>query len=144
MSRYECINVEAQGVVLWVTLNRAAALNSISSPLVADFSALLDAFGIHYIEGGWPGSNPKDKEFFARAGELVSRDTMQAQRLELWLDFQQCGVAEREARLSRLAAWVLQADRLGVDYGLRLPAQQIRPAGGEAHRRRCLEALALC
>ncbi len=24
----------------------------------------LDAFGVHYIEGGWPGSNPKDMEFF--------------------------------------------------------------------------------
>jgi 2-isopropylmalate synthase len=30
----------------------------------------LDAFGIDYIEGGWPGSNPKDKEFFARAKGL--------------------------------------------------------------------------
>jgi 2-isopropylmalate synthase len=27
----------------------------------------LDAFGIRYIEGGWPGSNPKDIEFFAQA-----------------------------------------------------------------------------
>jgi 2-isopropylmalate synthase len=27
----------------------------------------LDAFGIHYIEGGWPGSNPKDLEFFRQA-----------------------------------------------------------------------------
>jgi len=27
---------------------------------------LLDDFGIHYIEGGWPGSNPKDVEFFNR------------------------------------------------------------------------------
>lgn len=27
----------------------------------------LDAFGIHYIEGGWPGSNPKDLEFFKQA-----------------------------------------------------------------------------
>ncbi len=26
----------------------------------------LDDFGIHYIEGGWPGSNPKDVEFFER------------------------------------------------------------------------------
>lgn len=26
----------------------------------------LDAFGIDYIEGGWPGSNPKDMEFFER------------------------------------------------------------------------------
>jgi 2-isopropylmalate synthase len=27
-------------------------------------------FGFHYIEGGWPGSNPKDAEFFARAARL--------------------------------------------------------------------------
>ena len=27
----------------------------------------LDAFGVHYIEGGWPGSNPKDIEFFDQA-----------------------------------------------------------------------------
>jgi len=30
----------------------------------------LDEFGMHYIEGGWPGSNPKDAEFFARARAL--------------------------------------------------------------------------
>ena len=30
----------------------------------------LDQLGIHYIEGGWPGSNPKDDEFFKRAREL--------------------------------------------------------------------------
>jgi 2-isopropylmalate synthase len=30
----------------------------------------LDELGIDYIEGGWPGSNPRDKEFFARAREL--------------------------------------------------------------------------
>ncbi len=27
----------------------------------------LDAFGVHYVEGGWPGSNPKDMEFFKQA-----------------------------------------------------------------------------
>jgi 2-isopropylmalate synthase len=27
----------------------------------------LDQFGVHYIEGGWPGSNPKDLEFFQQA-----------------------------------------------------------------------------
>ena len=27
----------------------------------------MDSFGIHYIEGGWPGSNPKDIEFFTEA-----------------------------------------------------------------------------
>ncbi|HVW04682.1 MAG TPA: citramalate synthase [Vicinamibacterales bacterium] len=30
----------------------------------------LDELGIDYIEGGWPGSNPKDREFFARARDL--------------------------------------------------------------------------
>lgn len=29
----------------------------------------LDSFGIHYIEGGWPGSNPKDAEFFQEAAK---------------------------------------------------------------------------
>ena len=28
----------------------------------------LDELGVHYIEGGWPGANPKDIEFFERAG----------------------------------------------------------------------------
>jgi 2-isopropylmalate synthase len=33
----------------------------------------LDELGIDYIEGGWPGSNPKDKEFFARAKSVKFR-----------------------------------------------------------------------
>jgi 2-isopropylmalate synthase len=31
----------------------------------------LDAFGIHYIEGGWPGSNPKDLRFFRRMQDVA-------------------------------------------------------------------------
>lgn len=30
----------------------------------------LDEFGMDYIEGGWPGSNPKDMEFFSRAADM--------------------------------------------------------------------------
>ncbi|NRB72878.1 MAG: citramalate synthase [Verrucomicrobiales bacterium] len=30
----------------------------------------LDEFGMHYIEGGWPGSNPKDVSFFEQAADL--------------------------------------------------------------------------
>jgi 2-isopropylmalate synthase len=30
----------------------------------------LDEFGINIIEGGWPGSNPRDQEFFQRAKDL--------------------------------------------------------------------------
>jgi uncharacterized protein (DUF58 family) len=38
---------------------------------------------------------------------------------------------------------VLQAERFGQSYGLRLPGTSIRPSRGEQHRTRCLEALAL-
>jgi 2-isopropylmalate synthase len=34
----------------------------------------LDTLGVGYIEGGWPGSNPKDMEFFRRAPELRLRN----------------------------------------------------------------------
>jgi 2-isopropylmalate synthase len=42
---------------------------------------LLDGLGVNYIEGGWPGANPKDTEFFRRAaaGELrLERATLTA------------------------------------------------------------------
>ena len=34
---------------------------------------LLDGLGAHYIEGGWPGSNPKDAAYF-RAWGVRARD----------------------------------------------------------------------
>ncbi|SDO09565.1 Uncharacterized conserved protein, DUF58 family, contains vWF domain [Rhodoferax sp. OV413] len=80
----------------------------------------------------------------AKADELVSRDSQQAQRHELWLDYTQAGALGLEAKLSRLCAWVLLADQHGLDYGLHLPGLEIPPSAGEAHKRRCLEALALC
>jgi len=36
----------------------------------------LDEFGLHYIEGGWPDSNPKDMAFFARAQDLPLRQAI--------------------------------------------------------------------
>jgi uncharacterized protein (DUF58 family) len=87
----------------------------------------------------------------AKADELVSRDTQQAQRFELWLDLAQTGVSgasagtgpHLERALARLCAWVLAAQGQNVAYGLRLGAQEVPPASGEAHKRRCLEALAM-
>jgi uncharacterized protein (DUF58 family) len=80
----------------------------------------------------------------AGSEDLVSRDTQQTQREELWLDAQATGLADGEARISRLCAWVLMADRLGVDYGVRVQGRVVKPSQGEAHRRACLEALAQC
>ena len=34
----------------------------------------LDYLGVHYIEGGWPGANPKDDEFFERAPTELDLD----------------------------------------------------------------------
>src|SRR5918997_6640541 len=31
----------------------------------------IDDLGVGYIEGGWPGANPKDTEFFRRAQEVL-------------------------------------------------------------------------
>jgi 2-isopropylmalate synthase len=31
----------------------------------------LDSFGVDFIEGGWPGSNPRDAAFFAEAAKLT-------------------------------------------------------------------------
>ena len=75
-------------------------------------------------------------------GELVSRDSTASSHRELWLDWQACSPLPAEARLSRLAAWVLAADRAGSRYGLRLPGRELAPNIGDAHRRACLEVLA--
>ncbi len=63
---------------------------------------------------------------------------------ELWLDLRDLPASlGLEQRLSRLAGWVLAAERAGARYGLRLPGTAIEPGRGEAHRATCLEALAL-
>ena len=40
---------------------------SVSSDDKLKVARQLDHLGVHWIEGGWPGSNPKDEEFFQRA-----------------------------------------------------------------------------
>ena len=79
---------------------------------------------------------------FAKNNELVSRDGQTGRQRQLWLDYSQCGTLDAESRLSRLTAWVLRADQLGVPYGLRLPGAELTPAQGAAHRLACLETLA--
>ena len=92
----------------------------------------------------WKKAAKADDYVGGQSGGLVVRDTQQAQRQELWLDYMQAGTFDAEHKLSRLCAWVLQCDRLGLNYGLRLPSLEIKPGSGEAHKRTCLEALARC
>ena len=50
------------------TQGEAVSLTSDDKILIAH---KLDELGIDYIEGGWPGSNPKDRDFFARAKDIA-------------------------------------------------------------------------
>ena len=79
---------------------------------------------------------------YARSGELLSKQFSGADTSSQWFDFEQMNVADVEKRLCILTRWIVDADRTHQDYGLRLPGQEFPPAHGEAHRHRCLEALA--
>jgi 2-isopropylmalate synthase len=54
------------------TLRDGAQQEGISFTVADKFKITqkLDELGINFIEGGWPGSNPKDTEFFEKARKL--------------------------------------------------------------------------
>jgi len=80
---------------------------------------------------------------YARSGELLAKRFSGSDTSSQWLDFDTVEEPDLEKRLSTLAAWVVQADRLQRDYGLRLPGTEFPPAHGDGQRHRSLEALAL-
>jgi uncharacterized protein (DUF58 family) len=81
----------------------------------------------------------------ARSDELSVKQFEAAGGGELMLDFDALPPAmDLEARLSRLARWVLDADAAHMRYGLRLPDAMIFVGSGSQHRDHCLTALALC
>ena len=63
----------------------------------------LDSFGVHYIEGGWPGSNPKDMEFFQQA----ARRKWKRAQIAAFSMTRRKGVAVENDELMRL---ILQAE----------------------------------
>jgi len=78
----------------------------------------------------------------ARTGEMISRETAGAVQRELVLRWQQAHGLDTEARLSRLAAWVVAADAAGHRWGLALPNAELAPDNGAPHRHAALRALA--
>jgi uncharacterized protein (DUF58 family) len=80
---------------------------------------------------------------YARTGILLSKRFSGADTSSQWFDFNEFGDVDVEERLSTLARWIVDADRTREDYGLKMPGEDIAPSHGEAHRHRCLEALAL-
>jgi uncharacterized protein (DUF58 family) len=80
----------------------------------------------------------------ARSDELSVKQFEAAGGGELVLDFDALPYAmDVEARVSRLARWVLDADAAHVRYGLRLPDAMIFIGSGAEHRDQCLTALAV-
>jgi len=80
----------------------------------------------------------------ARSESMFTKQFAGESAAELRLDFDRMPPGmDTEARLSRLCGWVLEAEREGAVYGLRLPGAEIPPGRGEEHRAACLAALAL-
>ncbi len=79
----------------------------------------------------------------ARSENMLTKQFTGEAAAELWLDWARLPQFGVEQRLSRLAGWVLEAERSGMQYGLRLPGVEIAPGRGEAQRAACLQALAV-
>lgn len=93
-----------------------------------------------------PADSPKHIAWkaLARSGNILTKQFSGEAAAELWLDWRLLPSAmSLEQRLSRLAGWVIEAERSGIHYGLRLPGTEIAPGRGEVHRAAALRALAL-
>ena len=98
------------------------------------------------LRGYQPSDSPRQVAWkaAARSQSMLTKQFAGDAVAELWFDFRDLPASlGLEARLSRLAGWVLAAERAGAHYGLRLPGSELVPARGDAHRAACLEALAL-
>ena len=78
----------------------------------------------------------------ARIGTLQVREYEQAQAGDLLLDWHSLTGLDREARLSQLCLWLIQAEQKNLRYALQLPSRLLAADSGSEHQRRCLEALA--
>ena len=95
-----------------------------------------------------PADSPRHVAWKASArdsgdGPLLIKEFAGGAESELILDWQHTDPAlPVDTRLGMLAGWVLAAEAAGDRYGLALPGLSLAPASGEAHRQRCLLALA--
>lgn len=91
-----------------------------------------------------PGDSPRHVHWKAAAASqtLVTKQFGGGASERLWLDWALTS-GSTEARLSQLAAWVCQAERQDLRYGLRLPGRELEIDAGPAHRHDCLKTLAL-
>jgi uncharacterized protein (DUF58 family) len=96
------------------------------------------------LRGYRPGDPPRrvDWKALARTGELYTRDFETPGDGQIWIDWDALPGTDTETRLSLLCHQVLLAHEQGLRFGLRLPGRACQPDQGDAHRTRCLTALA--
>ena len=79
----------------------------------------------------------------ARGQPLLVKQFSGAGSREVWLEYEDLYLlGDVETRLSQMSEWIVEAERDGYSYGVRLPDFTAEPARGELHYRRCLTALA--
>jgi 2-isopropylmalate synthase len=108
----------------------------------------LDLLGVHFIEGGWPGSNPRDDEFFTRAaaGELQLATSA---LVAFGSTRRPLGKVDHDETLANLLAartpiccivaksWdyhVIEALRTTLDEGVAMIADSVRFLAGDGRR----------
>ena len=79
----------------------------------------------------------------ARADRLLVREYESAVAREITLDWAATHPLPFEDRISRLARWVVEAERSGSHYAMSLPALRVPAGRGAEHRHLCLRTLAL-
>ena len=79
----------------------------------------------------------------ARFDKLLVREYESAVARDLVIDWRATSGLPYEQRISRLARWVIEAERSGSRYALLLPGQRVPPGRGPEHRHNCLRMLAL-
>jgi uncharacterized protein (DUF58 family) len=79
----------------------------------------------------------------ARDQDMMTKQFCDSEATAQWLDWDDLAGLDPEARLSQLCRWVVDADRAGQRYGLRIPGQMLETDAGSQHRAQCLQALAL-
>jgi uncharacterized protein (DUF58 family) len=80
---------------------------------------------------------------YARGRGLLVKTYQSPAAHQRYFDLATVPGADLEQRLEQLSAWIVAAHARGERYGLRLAEQQVAPNGGNEHRARCLDGLAL-
>lgn len=80
---------------------------------------------------------------FAKTGQLSSREFVDYQADDQWLDWSHLTLNDTELKLSHLCAKVIEIHRKESSWGLKLPNQTLEISSGDAHKTQSLTALAL-